>query len=84
MIYAFKSIKRDKHEFCWSFQWLAVDRLKLMQEAKAFDGKKACWIPDAQDGYAPGEIQSTTGQHFAVVFFFWGGGGGNAGYYVIF
>ncbi len=49
-----------------SLQWLAVDKLKLMQEAGPFDGKKNCWIPDEKDGYVPGEIQSTSGDKVTV------------------
>ena len=48
------------------FQWLAVDRLKLLQEAQPFDGKKNCWIPDEKNGYVPAEIISTTGEKVTV------------------
>jgi hypothetical protein len=42
------------------FQYLAVDRVKLLKEqTKEFDGKKMCWIPDHKEGFLKAEIQST-------------------------
>ena len=39
------------------FLYLAVDRKKLMTEqTSAFDGKKACWVPDEKEGYVRAEI----------------------------
>ena len=43
-----------------------MDKLKLLQEAQPFDGKKNCWIPDEKDGYVQGEIVSTTGEKVTV------------------
>ncbi|KAJ8307656.1 hypothetical protein KUTeg_000001 [Tegillarca granosa] len=48
------------------FQYLAVDRKKLLAEQKAFDGKKACWIPDPKEGYVAADIQSTKGEEITV------------------
>lgn len=49
------------------FEFLAVDRKKLMAEqTKAFDGKKACWVPDAKEGFMAAEIQSTKGEEITV------------------
>ena len=49
------------------FQYLAVDRKKLMKEqTQSFDGKKACWVPDAKEGFARAEIQSTKGEEVTV------------------
>jgi hypothetical protein len=34
------------------FQYLAVDRVKLLKEqTKEFDGKKMCWIPDLENTF---------------------------------
>ncbi len=50
------------------FQYLAVDRKKLLAEqTKPFDGKKNCWIPDEKDGYIKAEIQSTKGEDITVL-----------------
>jgi len=38
------------------FKYLWVDRKKVMQEMANFDGKKACWVPDEQEGFTRGEI----------------------------
>ena len=49
------------------FQYLAVDRKKLMKEqTQAFDGKKACWVPDEKEGFARAEIQSSKGEEVTV------------------
>ena len=48
------------------FQYLAVDHKKLMKEAKAFDGKKACWVPDEKEGFVRADIQSTKGEEVTV------------------
>lgn len=48
------------------FRYLGVDRKKLIAEAKPFDGKKACWIPDEKEGYVKGEIMSTTGDDVKI------------------
>ena len=49
------------------FQYLVVDRKKLMKEqTQAFDGKKACWIPDANDGFLQAEIESSKGEEITV------------------
>ena len=49
------------------FQYLAVDRKKLMKEqTQAFDGKKACWVPDEQEGFARAEIVSSKGEEVTV------------------
>ena len=50
------------------FQYLAVDRKKLMKEqTQAFDGKKACWVPDEKEGFTRAEIQSTKGEEVTVM-----------------
>ncbi len=48
------------------FQYLAVDKNKVQQEAPPFDAKKNVWIPDAKDGFVRGEIQSTKGDDVIV------------------
>ena len=49
------------------FQYLAVDRKKLLAEQKEpFDGKKACWVPDEKEGFARAEIVSTKGEEVTV------------------
>lgn len=49
------------------FQYLAVDRKKLIKEQKGtFDAKKACWAPDEQEGFVSAEIQETSGEKVTV------------------
>ncbi|XP_041362744.1 myosin heavy chain, striated muscle-like isoform X1 [Gigantopelta aegis] len=49
------------------FQYLAVDRKKMMKEqTQTFDGKKACWIPNEKEGFIQGEIISTKGDEVTV------------------
>ena len=49
------------------FQFLVVDRKKLMKEqTQTFDGKKACWIPDSKEGFLAAEIQSSKGDEITV------------------
>ncbi|BFZ03204.1 hypothetical protein BsWGS_06243 [Bradybaena similaris] len=49
------------------FQYLVVDRKKLMKEqTQTFDGKKSCWVPDAKEGFLAAEIQSTKGEEITV------------------
>ncbi|XP_021367481.1 myosin heavy chain, striated muscle-like [Mizuhopecten yessoensis] len=49
------------------FQYLAVDRKKLLKEQTApFDGKKNCWVPDEKAGFAASEIQSSKGDDITV------------------
>jgi len=48
------------------FQYLAMDKRKLIAEAPPFDAKKNCWIPDEKLGFVMGEIVSTTGDDVKV------------------
>jgi hypothetical protein len=49
------------------FKYLAVDRMKLMKEqTTAFDGKKACWIPDEKEGFVRADIVSSKGDDITV------------------
>ena len=49
------------------FQYLAVDRAKLLKEqTKEFDGKKMCWVPDEKEGFLKAEIQSSKGDDITV------------------
>ncbi|XP_052774021.1 myosin heavy chain, striated muscle-like isoform X10 [Mya arenaria] len=49
------------------FQYLAVDRKKLMREqTQPFDGKKSCWVPCPKEGFVRAEIQSTKGEEVTV------------------
>ena len=49
-------------------QYLAIDRKKIMKEQnKAFDAKKACWVPDEEQGFVAGMLQSTKGDDVTVL-----------------
>lgn len=49
------------------FQYLAVDRKKMLKEqTQPFDGKKMCWVPDEKDGFVGAEIQSSKGDEITV------------------
>jgi len=50
------------------FQYLAVNRKKILEEqTQPFDGKKACWIIDAKEGFLKAEIISTKGDDVTVL-----------------
>lgn len=49
------------------FQYLAVDRKKMLKEqTQPFDGKKMCWVPDEKEGFVGAEIQSSKGDEITV------------------
>ncbi|KAL4239976.1 hypothetical protein ACF0H5_000772 [Mactra antiquata] len=48
------------------FQYLAVDHKKLIKESGAFDGKKACWVPDEKEGFVRADIVSSKGDEITV------------------
>ncbi len=42
-----------------SLKYLLVPKEEKMKtQARPFDGKKNCWIPEAKEGFVPAEIQS--------------------------
>ena len=49
------------------FQYLALDRKKMLEEAPPYDAKTSCWIPDAKLGYIRSNIQSTKGDDVVVL-----------------
>jgi len=40
--------------------------MKRADQAKPYDGKKACWVPDEKEGFVQGEIQGTKGDLVTV------------------
>ncbi|XP_045214005.2 myosin heavy chain, striated muscle-like isoform X1 [Mercenaria mercenaria] len=48
------------------FKYLAIDRKALLKEQLPYDGKKACWITDEQDGFTRAEIVSSKGDEITV------------------
>jgi len=49
------------------FQYLALDRKKLMEEAPPFDAKTSCWIVDQKEGYCKANIKATKGDDVTVI-----------------
>ena len=49
------------------FQYLAIDRKKLMEEAPPFDAKTSCWIVDQKEGYIRANIKATKGDDVTVI-----------------
>jgi len=49
------------------FQYLALDRKKMLAEAPPYDPKTSCWIPDHKLGYIRSNIQSTKGDDVVVL-----------------
>ena len=49
------------------FQYLALDRKKMLEEAPPYDPKTSCWIPDHKLGYIRSNIQSTKGDDVVVL-----------------
>ena len=48
------------------FEFLGVNKKKLLAEQKPFDGKKDCWCPDTKLGFVRCEIESTKGDIVTV------------------
>lgn len=49
--------------------YLAIDKkemLKKQAEGPAFDGKKACFVPDEKEGYLPADVVSSKGDEITV------------------
>lgn len=49
------------------YPYLFIDRKKLLEEAKPYDGKKNVWIPDPKGGYLRADIESTKGDEVTVL-----------------
>jgi len=49
------------------FQYLALDRKKLMEEAPPYDAKTSCWVPDQREGFMRANIQATKGDEVTVL-----------------
>ena len=48
-------------------EYLYVSReMKIADQSKPYDGKKACWVPCEKDGFVLGEIQGTKGDLVTV------------------
>jgi len=58
---------REPFEGDADFQYLALDRKKLMEEAPPFDAKTSCWIVDQKEGYAKANIKATKGDDVTVI-----------------
>ena len=54
-------------EVAESLRYLLVPKdEKIRTQAKPFDGKKNCWIPEHKEGFIAAEIQSTKGEEVTV------------------
>ncbi|WAR11017.1 MYS-like protein [Mya arenaria] len=47
-------------------QYLWVNRKALLKSLEGFDGKKACWVTDPEEGFSRGEIVSSQGDDVTV------------------
>lgn len=50
----------------WIFLKQKAD-LNVKDSLKAYDSKKNCWIPDAEEGFVPVEIKITKGDLVTVI-----------------
>ena len=48
------------------FQYLAIDKKKLLEEAPPYDAKTSCWVPDHKLGFIRANIVSTKGEEVTV------------------
>ena len=48
------------------FQYLALDRKKLLEEAPPYDAKTSCWAPDDKLGFIRANITATKGDDVTV------------------
>jgi myosin heavy chain 6/7 len=57
----------NPHEDDPDFQFLAIDKKMMLEEqAKPFDAKTSCWIPDAKEGFLSCTITATKGDDVTV------------------
>jgi len=49
------------------FQYLALDRKKMLEEQPPYDAKTTCWIPDHKLGYIRSNITATKGDDVTVL-----------------
>lgn len=49
------------------FQYLALDRRRILEEQAPYDAKSSCWIPDTKDGYVRANIIATKGENVTVL-----------------
>jgi len=48
-------------------EWLFISmEMKLADQAKPYDAKKSCWVPDPKEGFLLGMIQETKGELISV------------------
>ena len=54
-------------EIVESLKYLLVPQEeKIKAQARPFDAKKNCWVPDKTEGFVAGEIQSEKGDQVSV------------------
>jgi myosin heavy chain 6/7 len=57
-----------EHEKDPGWQYLRRTREQMLEEqSRPYDSKKNCWVPDAEEGYVPGEIKERKGDQVVVV-----------------
>lgn len=49
------------------FEYLALDKKKLLENAPPYDAKTSCWIPDHKMGYVRANITATKGDDVTVL-----------------
>jgi hypothetical protein len=49
------------------FQYLALDRRRMLEEQTPYDAKTSCWVPDQKEGYIRANVVSTKGDTITVV-----------------
>ena len=49
------------------FQYLALDRKKMLEEMPPYDAKTSCWVPDQREGFIRANIQTTKGDDVTVL-----------------
>ena len=63
-----KALLKMEHEKDPGWQYLRRTREQMMEEqSRPYDSKKNCWVPDAEEGYVPGEIKEKKGDQVVVV-----------------
>jgi len=49
------------------FQYLALDRKKMLEEMPPYDAKTSCWVTDQREGFIRANIQATKGDDVTVL-----------------
>lgn len=60
-----KAPPSQEHEDPVPYLYVSLEQ-KRIDQAKPYDSKSACWVPDEKEGFIQGEIKATKGDIITV------------------